>query len=420
MPKKIPSSKTIATIGIRHLLATAEFKQLNNEQKQALDWTCSIAVRANAGSGKTTVLVQRIIQILNAHRDLTLDQIVAITFTRKAGSQLQQKLHEALSKQINDSSGEDRDFWQARLNELTRCPIGTIDSLCHRLLHRGIEAGLVSDLDPAFGILDGIDYSESMELAIRRTEIELKDPQTPGHKAWDYWLRTQGRGELTKALQILIAHPIESNAFANDEKWTEMDAIDLLQLPELNEPLEEMAKRRSGLASELSESLTEIRRSSKSGEKVKKIVAFLENINQSISNWSDFQLIDGLKSNLFCADGGIWTQGLENKDGAYFPKLNEIQLQWSKWMPEWTFKRCDFDGFDQARDLCTIAAIALCHFRDVCRQENKYDFGFLADRVGQLLDNPNHARQLTQDYRFILVDEFQDTNQCSGKSLRAL
>ena len=211
------------------------------------------------------------------------------------------------------------------------------------MLRRGIEAGLVHDLDPAFGILDGIDYSELTELAIRRTEIELKDPQAPGHKAWECWIKTQGRGELTGALQKLLAHSVDTNAFASGWNWTELDVVGLLHLPALNEPLEEMAKRRPGLASGLSEALKQIRQSSKSGEKVKKIITFLDDTSQTLDQRNEFQLIDGLKANLFTKDGGIWKQGLENKDGAYFPRLNEIQKFWSKWMPEWTFESCEFN-----------------------------------------------------------------------------
>ena len=135
-----------------------DFKRLSEEQRQSLDWTRSIAVRANAGSGKTTVLVQRIVQILDNHRDLKLDNIVAITFTRKAGAQLKERLSAALVESLTQASEpSDREFWQQRIDELPRCPIGTIDSLCHRLLKDAIEAGLITDLDPGFDILEGID-----------------------------------------------------------------------------------------------------------------------------------------------------------------------------------------------------------------------------------------------------------------------
>jgi ATP-dependent helicase/nuclease subunit A len=395
------------------LFVTDAFLRLNDEQKQALDWTRSIAVRANAGSGKTTVLVQRILQILNAHRDLTLDRIVAITFTRKAGAQLQQKLHEALSACVAVTSGDESAFWLARLDELTRCPIGTIDSLCHRLLHRGIEAGLVHDLDPAFGILDSIDSTELTELAIRQTEIETKNPQHPAHLAWETWLRDQGRDELLKALKMLLEQSVEWKPHDEGEKWAEIDAVRLLNLKELVEPLTAMAEKRSSLSSELADALEQIQQSDRSsGKNVVEVIDFLKNTIENYDKFTDFELVCDLRANLFTkGEGTIRKQGLSSGDKIYFPHLHAIQMFWSQWMTDWNYEPCALDGFEQARDLCAIHSVALRHFRELCRLENKYDFNFLAGIVGQMLANPKHARYITHDYRFILVDEFQDTNE---------
>src|SRR3954469_9525787 len=96
------------------MLDIDDFARLRPEQKQALDWTRSIAVRANAGSGKTSVLTQRIVQILHHHRDdLRLDQIVAITFTRKAAAELRHRLRTTIDR-CAAAAGADASFWQAR------------------------------------------------------------------------------------------------------------------------------------------------------------------------------------------------------------------------------------------------------------------------------------------------------------------
>jgi ATP-dependent helicase/nuclease subunit A len=71
---------------------TEAFQKFSDSQKQALDARRNLAVRANAGSGKTSVLVERIAQILAQSWDdgtpLELTKIVAITFTRKAAAEL--------------------------------------------------------------------------------------------------------------------------------------------------------------------------------------------------------------------------------------------------------------------------------------------------------------------------------------------
>src|SRR5439155_11042968 len=75
---------------------TQTFQNFSDSQKQALDARRNLAVRANAGSGKTSVLIERIAQILAQSWDdgtpLELTKIVAITFTRKAAAELEDRL----------------------------------------------------------------------------------------------------------------------------------------------------------------------------------------------------------------------------------------------------------------------------------------------------------------------------------------
>src|SRR5206468_12373226 len=75
---------------------TANFRRFNASQRHALDTDRNLAVRANAGSGKTSVVVERIVQLLAKSWDdgtrLKLSSIVAITFTRKAAAELQARL----------------------------------------------------------------------------------------------------------------------------------------------------------------------------------------------------------------------------------------------------------------------------------------------------------------------------------------
>src|SRR5262249_45877899 len=118
---------------------TANFERFNASQRHALDTSRNLAVRANAGSGKTSVVVERIVQLLAKGWDdaaaLKLSSIVAITFTRKAAAELQERLAESfrdLSAASRD--GEEQAYWAARIDELPRAMVGTIDSFCARIL----------------------------------------------------------------------------------------------------------------------------------------------------------------------------------------------------------------------------------------------------------------------------------------------
>jgi len=89
-----------------------QLEQRDTEARQlALDPTRSILLQAPAGSGKTTVLTQRILRLL-----ATVDepeQILAITFTRKAAGEMRERVFRALREEGDDSTAQGR-----RLQEL--------------------------------------------------------------------------------------------------------------------------------------------------------------------------------------------------------------------------------------------------------------------------------------------------------------
>src|SRR5437867_690332 len=124
---------------------TQNFGRFNASQRHALDAERNLAVRANAGSGKTSVIVERIVQLLAKSWDegapLNLSALVAITFTRKAAGELQERLAESF-RQLARVTQDPREqaYWTSLLEELPRAMVGTIDSFCGRILR---EFGLV-------------------------------------------------------------------------------------------------------------------------------------------------------------------------------------------------------------------------------------------------------------------------------------
>ncbi len=392
-----------------------QYTDLNDEQKQSLDWTRSIAIRANAGSGKTTVLVQRIVQILHNHRDLKLDRIVAITFTRKAGAQLKEKLHGALTECATTSAddGNDRRFWQERLDELPRCPIGTIDSLCHRLLKDAIELGQIDDLDPAFGILDGIDRSELLDLAIRRTEIELKDEKSPAHEAWMNWLTTQGRWELNHGLRRLLNSYVSPQSCLSAVKsfaQSELTSIcNLLRLKALVRLSSEYDQVKEGVRS----ALAEMQGLSAKERGYKSIVEISEQLQGLLNDTSGVTVafLDKMRETLLTGKGDPKKDKLFADGKPKSPSLHRLTSDWQPFIKAMSFEDDPADGVDLTRQLIEIYEVAYRHFRELCREENRYDFSFLAERTVNLLDDSKRAEKLTKHYRFILVDEFQDTNE---------
>ncbi|MDE6616888.1 MAG: helicase-exonuclease AddAB subunit AddA [Lachnospiraceae bacterium] len=121
----------------------------------------NILVSAAAGSGKTAVLVERIIQIISdRNRRVDIDRLLVVTFTKAAASEMRSRVGDAIERMLLDSPDDEHLQRQATL--LHNAQITTIDSFCQNIIRNYFH---VIDLDPSFRVAD------ENELAIMKTDI---------------------------------------------------------------------------------------------------------------------------------------------------------------------------------------------------------------------------------------------------------
>lgn len=114
------------------------------------DLEVNLLVEAGAGAGKTTALAMRMVALVRSGR-APVDQLAAVTFTRKAAAELRERFQTRLEKDLTAARATEDDRLIDRLDralrDIDRAFIGTIHSFCARLLRdRPLEAGL----DPTF------------------------------------------------------------------------------------------------------------------------------------------------------------------------------------------------------------------------------------------------------------------------------
>jgi ATP-dependent helicase/nuclease subunit A len=126
----------------------------------------NVVLEASAGTGKTSVLVTRYVNLLT--RGVDPANILAITFTRKAAAEMRERIIRDL-RRAAELSTFDRARWTAIRDRLADIQISTIDAFCLSLLR---EFPLEADLDPGFGMADEtevprlVDQSLDKSLAI--------------------------------------------------------------------------------------------------------------------------------------------------------------------------------------------------------------------------------------------------------------
>ncbi|MFB3785750.1 MAG: UvrD-helicase domain-containing protein [bacterium] len=116
--------------------------------RTALD--TNLLVEAAAGTGKTTSLIGRMVELLGVGK-CGVETLAAITFTRKAAGELRSKFQIGLEKAAREADGPRRQRFQEALEKIEHGFIGTIHSFCGRLLReRPVEA----EVDTAFEEID--------------------------------------------------------------------------------------------------------------------------------------------------------------------------------------------------------------------------------------------------------------------------
>lgn len=162
-----------------------------NEQQKKAVYTIdrNISVSAGAGSGKTRVLVERFVYILQdsamhpEREPVNAADIMAITFTKKAAGEMKDRIREAINIKINGKYAEDgtleqapdkerTEFWKQQLESLERAQINTMHSFCGRVLRENpVEAGV----DPSFTTLEDFDNDNFIVNGVKsflRTELK--------------------------------------------------------------------------------------------------------------------------------------------------------------------------------------------------------------------------------------------------------
>lgn len=124
-------------------------------------------VTAGAGSGKTRVLVERYLRLLEENPRWRVSDIVAVTFTEKAAREMVSRIRREIRSRISQSEkSAAREAWRAHRAALDSARIGTIHSLCASILRaHPAEAGL----DPAFEVMEEIETAGLIKQAIEET-----------------------------------------------------------------------------------------------------------------------------------------------------------------------------------------------------------------------------------------------------------
>lgn len=404
---------------------TEHFQRFNDRQRHALDGSRNLAVRAGAGSGKTNVLVERTVQLLARSWDegqpLRLLSLVAITFTRKAAAELQERLRQSFRRLAQCTPGPvEQAYWHGLIEELPRAMIGTIDSFCARILREFAFLDPSSDrMEPDFEPLEAYDETLFKREAVDRLINRLSDARSERDtseqgqaEACQWWATTHGYETLARHLMLLLDHAVEPATITAthrdlppavervQEAWSALPAVRFLQV------------NRDAVCAELEkvvEQIADVAKPTTTQVKLQNQLRDILGALQTGSQGDDNNALEMLRETLFTKAGEPRKGVGLNVVGPSFQALQET------WVP--LLQRFAFDyagevaALEAADGLVHLLEPAYEEYLQLCREANRFDFLSIARKTRDLLRSCPGARgELKRRYRYLMVDEFQDTN----------
>ena len=169
------------------------------EQKRIIELKDSnILVSAAAGSGKTAVMVERIITLIKNGEDI--DRFLVVTFTKAAAAGMKQKIQKSLMKAVQSKEGNVKHL-RKQLSLLNRAMITTIDSFCMDIVKKNFH---LVDVDPNFRVGDQSELSillqESIDEALEE-EYEKINNKANFRKLVEGFTGNRGDDELSQIIQ---------------------------------------------------------------------------------------------------------------------------------------------------------------------------------------------------------------------------
>lgn len=391
---------------------------LTQYQKEALDFNTHILLSANAGSGKTFVLAKRFVNIL-LNENVELENLVAITFTDKAAGELNKRIAlEIEERLLNETDANLKRRLENIRRQLVFANISTIHSFCVNVLREfAPEAGIDANFNP----VDQLTADEILDQSINESMNKLII-DTAYEKKLKYLIRFFG------SRRILERHI--KNAIGS-RKIIEQNLKEIYSKSE--QEIAEYFKNRfddlfNSLYNERINNVIKIIQvinkfvldNNKNSQTAISILEILKDYSDSLPLNQKMNIIKSLDKILLTNnDRTVRTQGYLKKNREYF--IDEIKI-----VEEFFSEIKYFYELDKIDELHLELAHFGKWFLDVYdyilnvytekkHQRSYVDFEDILLLTQKILELDEVKEYLRAKYKYIMIDEYQDTNELQYK-----
>ena len=394
----------------------------------------NILVSASAGSGKTFVMAERILDQLA--RGVEIRQLFISTFTVKAATELKERLEKKISQQIQETQDlELKKHLGRQLADLPNAAIGTMDSFTQKFL---TKHGYLLDLSPNFRILQ----NESEQLLLKNEvfrqvfehHYQGKDKDNFSRLVKNFAGRSKDARGLRKQVYMIYEF-LQSTS--NPQAWLQDSFLKGFEKADFS-----VAKEI--LAEDIKERLWDLesffRYHLENDAKEFGKAAYLESVQQvldeigALTNESTFNQYQEVLDRVVSISKDKGGRALTNASRkAELQDLKETYNQERKAKFEKlislndqiTLLKFQEDYHQDSWELAKTFQVFMRDFVDAYRQrkreENAFEFADISHYTIEILENfPQVRREYQERFHEVMVDEYQDTNHIQERMLELL
>ena len=405
-------------------------------QQEALNIEKHVCVTAGAGSGKTTVLVERYLKILR-EGDAKPQEIVAITFTEKASAEMKERVIKELSQ------GEDRGTRENVLEQMNTIHISTIHAFCSRILR---EFPFQANVPANFSILQGIDQKLLLQETLKNTLTDIATNLEDRHRAALTRLlrRYGGQQKLVDFFSMMInqrdviaqlmqeIYDDRGNAeirgvlqqqICEKDQQVRQRLMSTIDIPKYIQYLNTVLQVAKGKIAENVKDLTQqLEEQHEQNPEAPEVLNLLRQIAKLITTGEDKIRMQGFLPK------SIDRTGIADQINFLEPTAKKIKdvppLEKEKDDDKKTDVETDNEDkmdavetdddflLSTTRDLLTLYTRILNDYENAKLAQGTLDFNDLQLKTRNLLrDNEEIRQELVSRHKYYMVDEFQDTNE---------
>ena len=394
----------------------------------------NILVSASAGSGKTFVMAERILDQLA--RGVEIRQLFISTFTVNAATELKERLEKKISQQIQETQDlELKKHLGRQLADLPNAAIGTMDSFTQKFL---AKHGYLIDLAPNFRILENESEQLILKNEVFRQVFESHYQGKEQVKFSQLVKNFAGKSKDARGLrkQVYMIYDFLQST-SNPQAWLENSFLKGFEKADFTVSKEKLA---DAIKEKLWDLESFFRYHLENDAKEFGKAAYLESVQQvldeisSLTHESTFEQYQEVLERVVSISKDKGGRALTNASRkAELQSIKEAYNQERKAKFEKlialndqiTFVKFQKDYHKESWDLAKTFQVFMRDFVDAYRQrkreENAFEFADISHYTIEILENFPQVRQEYQKrFHEVMVDEYQDTNHIQERMLELL